>query len=151
MAFRMARDADEAPRLLGIAGLRQYCSVFGDVDSQQTCGFAGARILADQMITSGGLEERLACFVDSGRPCCGILRTNPAGQYVRKDATGVMVNTGFSTRWVIDHLRRQSLPGHVWELDREHLPYGLIVLQAEGGAQSEEGAEHASEQWSLAI
>jgi hypothetical protein len=88
---------------------------------------AGSLALAFSLITCSGLEERLACFVDPDRPCCRILRTNPAGQYVRKDATVVMVNTGFSTWWVFDHLRRQSLPEHVWELDHEHLPYGLIV------------------------
>ena len=73
-------------------------------------------------------QERLACLVDPDRPCCGILPTNPAGQYVRKDATVVMVNTGFSTRCAFDHLRRQSLPEHVWELDHEQPPYGLIVF-----------------------
>jgi hypothetical protein len=80
------------------------------------------------MITSGRLEERLACFVDSGCSCCGILRTNPAGQYVGKDATGMMVNAGFSARWVIDHLRSQGVARHVRELAREQLPCGLIVL-----------------------
>jgi hypothetical protein len=57
----------------------------------------------------------------------------------------VMVNTGFSARWVIDHLRRQSVPRHVWEPAREQLPYALIVLQAESGSHSEEGGEHESE------
>ena len=56
-------------RLLGITGLRQDCSVFGDDDCQQACGFGGACILADQMTTSWGLEERLTRFIDSGRPC----------------------------------------------------------------------------------
>ncbi len=78
------------------------------------------------MITSWGLEERLTRFIDFGRPCCGTLRTDPAGQYVHEDATGVMVNTGFSAGWVLDHLRRQSLSGHVWKLDRGDLPYALI-------------------------
>ncbi len=126
--------------------LRQDCSVLGDVDSQQTCGFAGACILVDQMIASGALEERLTRLVDSDWPCCGILRTNTAGQYVRKDATRVMVNAGFSARWIIDHFSCQSVPGRVWELDRGQLCNSLIVLQCESGAHSEEGGEHASEQ-----
>ncbi len=138
-------------RLLGIAGSRQDCSVFGDDDCQQACGFGGACILADQMITSWGLEERVTCFIDSGRPCCGSLRTNPAGQYVREDAAGVMVSTGFSAGWVLDHLRRQSLSGHVWKLDRGDLPYAFMILHAKRGAHSKEGGEHASEQWSLAV
>ncbi len=140
-----------ACRLLGIAPLRQDGSVFGDVDRQETGGFAGACILADQMITTGGLEKRLTHLVDSRWPCCGILRTNTALQHVRKDATGVMVNAGFSARRVIDHFCCQSVAGHVWELDRGQLRDSLIVLQGESGAHAEEGAEHASEQWSLSI
>jgi len=122
-----------------------------DVDSQHTRGFAGARILADQMIATRRFEERFALFVDSGRPCCGILRTDTAGQYVRKDTTSVMVNAGLSVRRVLNHLRRQSIPRHVRELAREKLPYALIVLRDESGAHSEEGGEHACEEWSLTM
>ena len=100
------------------------------------------------MIATGRLEERFACFVDSGRSCCGILRTDTAGQYVRKDATSVMVNAGLSARRVLNHLRCQSIPGHVRKLAREKLPYALIVLRDESGAHSEEGGEHAGDEWS---
>jgi hypothetical protein len=80
------------------------------------------------VIASGRFEERLACFVDSGRSCCGILRTDAAGQYVRKDATGVVVNVGFVARRKIDHLRCQRVPGDVRELALEQLPFALIVM-----------------------
>jgi hypothetical protein len=103
------------------------------------------------MIATGRLEERFACFVDSGRSCCGILRTDTAGQYVRKDATSVMMYDGPSARRVLNDLRRQSIPGHIRELARENLPYVLIVLRDESGAHSEEGGEHAGDEWSLTM
>src|SRR5262249_59379189 len=103
------------------------------------------------MIATGRLEERFAWFVDSGRSCCGILRTDTAGQYVRKDATSVMVNAGLSARRLLNHLHRQSIPGDVRELAREKLPYALIDLLDESGAHSEEGGEHAGDEWNLTM
>jgi hypothetical protein len=62
-----------------------------------------------------------------------------------------MVNAGLSARRVLNHLRCQSISGHVRELAREKLPYALIVLRDESGAHSEEGGEHAVDEWSRTI
>jgi hypothetical protein len=53
-----------------------------------------------------------------------------------------MVNVGFVARWEIHHLGCQGVPGHVRELALKYLPYALVVMCDEIGADSEEGGEH---------
>ncbi len=69
----------------------QLRAVIGDEDSEQARRLRCARILADEMLTSGWLEEAFAGLVDfdwSGR---GVLGSDRAGEHVGEDASGVVM------------------------------------------------------------
>src|SRR5262245_41198607 len=71
----------------------QLRAVIGDVHSEQGRGLFCARILTDEMATSGRLKEAFTRLVDFDRSGRGIFGTDRPREYISDDASGVMMYT----------------------------------------------------------
>src|SRR5262245_16499545 len=69
----------------------QLRAVIGDEHSEQARRLFRARILTDEMPTSGRLKEAFAGLVDFDRSGRGIFRTDRPREYISQDASGVMM------------------------------------------------------------
>jgi hypothetical protein len=67
--------------------------IIGDVHSEQPRRLFCARILTDEMATSGRLKEAFTGFVDFDRSGRGIFGTDRPREYISDDASGVMMYT----------------------------------------------------------
>ena len=71
----------------------QLRAVIGDVHSEQARRLFCARILTDEMATSGRLKEAFTGLVDFDRSGRGIFGTDRPREYISDDASGVMMWT----------------------------------------------------------
>jgi hypothetical protein len=65
--------------------------VFGDMHSEQARRLFCARILTDEMATSGRLKEAFTGFVDLDRSGRGIFGTDRPREYISEDTSAVMM------------------------------------------------------------
>ena len=69
----------------------QVRAVVGDVHSEQGRRLFFARILTDEMVTSGRLKEAFTGLIDSDRSGRGIFGTDRPREYISDHAAGVMM------------------------------------------------------------